>query len=100
MDKGAQIYQELVDSLVDKSRNCVSAGWARNGKANGCSEETEKLNSIFAKLTEEERDTIAKYAVETYMEGIYDTLCELEWYIDCREMIITVEGEKLPTTEF
>ena len=41
---------------------------------------------------------IANFAVDTYMGGIYDVLCELEWHIDCRNMIITVDGEKLPTT--
>lgn len=100
MDKGTQIYQELVDTLVEKSRNCVSANWARKGEAKGNSEEIANLNSLFAKLTDEEREIIAKFAVDTYMSGIYDVLCELEWYIDCRDMIITVDGEKLPTTEF
>lgn len=99
MDKGTKIYQEIVDRLVEMSRDCVSAGWARKCDAKSV-EDKEILNSIFTKLTEEERAAIARYAVETYMDGIYDTLCELEWYIDCRDMTITVEGEELPTTEF
>ena len=53
MDKGTQIYQELIDTLVEKSRNCVHANWARKGEAKGTSEEIAKLNSLFAKLTDE-----------------------------------------------
>ena len=100
MDKGTQIYQELVDTLVEKSRNCVSANWATKGEAKGNSEEAAKLNSLFGKLTDEEREIIAKFAVDTYMSGIYDVLCELEWYIDCKDMKIIVDGEELPTTKF
>ncbi len=100
MDKGTKIYQGIIDELVKKSKSCVNANWAINGEAKGTGEHITKLNELFAKLTPEERETLAQYALDTYMSGIYDTLCELEWYIDCKDMIITVEGEELPTTKF
>ena len=100
MDKGTMIYQEIVDELVNKSRNCVDANWAVKGEAKGTGKHIARLNKLFAKLTQEERETLAEYAADAYMSGIYDTLCELEWYIDCKDMVITVEGEELPTTKF
>lgn len=100
MDNGTKSYQELVDTLVDKSKSCVAANWALNGEAKGVSEHISKLNEVFSKLTIEERETLAKYVLDAYSDGIYDTLCELEWYIDCKEMKISVEGEELPTTKF
>ena len=100
MDKGTKIYQEIIDEFVKKSRNCVDANWAINGEAKGTGEYITKLNELFAKLTTEERETLAQYALDTYMDGIYDTLCELEWYNDSKDMKITVEGEELPTTKF
>ena len=100
MDKGTIIYQEIIDKLAEKSKSCVDAKWAINGEAKGTGDHILKLNKLFAKLSLEERETIAQYALNTYMSGIYDTLCELEWYIDCKNLEITVEGEVLPTRKF
>ncbi len=100
MGNGTKIYQEIIDELVKKSKSCVDANWAINGEAKGTGVHITKLNELFAKLTIEERETLAQYALDAYTSGIYDTLCDLEWYIDCKDMKITVEGEDLPTTEF
>ena len=100
MDKGTEIYQALVDALVKQSKNCAEADWARSGQAKGMPEETEQLNLLFAKLSAEEREVLAQYVLGAYTSGIYDTLCELEWYIDCKDMKIIVDGEELPTTKF
>ena len=100
MDKGTRIYQDIIDELVNKSQSCVDANWAVNGEAKGTGEHITKLNELFAKLSAEQRKTLAQYALDAYKSGMYDTLCELEWYIDCKEMKITVEGEELPTTKF
>ena len=100
MDKGKEIYKNIIDTLVDKSKSCVSADCAISGKAKGNFEDTEKLNEIFSKLSTDERKVLAQYLLETYADGIYDALCEIEWYIDCKNMKITVEGEELPTTAF
>lgn len=100
MDKGTKLYQELVDTIVKKSKSCVHANRARNSEAKGNSDDAEKLNLLFAKLTEEEREVLANFAQHAYSDGIYDVLCELEWYIDCKDMKIIVDGEELPTTKF
>lgn len=100
VDKGTKIYQEIIDELVRKSKSCVSANWVINGEAKGIGEHIAKLNELFAKLTTEEREILAQFVLDAYSAGIYDTLCDLEWYIDCKNMKITVEGEELPTTRF
>lgn len=100
MDKGTQIYQELIDEFAKKSQECVASNWALHGEAKGTDEHIRKLNKLFKKLSEDERQTLAQYALEAYTDGIYDTLCEIEWYVDCRDMTITVEGEQLPTQKF
>ena len=33
MDKGKEIYKNIIDTLVDKSKSCVSADCAISGKA-------------------------------------------------------------------
>ena len=86
--------------LAEKSKTCAEAKWASDGKARGTGNHIDRLTQLFARLTAEERDTLAQYALDAYMSGIHDTLCDLEWYIDCRDMKITVEGEELPTKEF
>ncbi len=100
MDHAAKIYQEWMDALVQQSKSCADANWALTGEAKGDSEQTAKLNQLFAKLSQEERETLAKYALDAYSSGIYDALCELEWYIDCKNMKIFVDGEELPVTKF
>jgi len=100
MDTGTKIYQEIIDGLVKKSKSCVEAKWALKGQAKGNSEYTDKLNILLSKLTAEERETLAQFVSDAYGSGIYDTLCDLEWYIDCKEMKISVEDEELPITEF
>lgn len=100
MDKGTEIYRELIDSLVEKSRSCVCANWVKNIALNANTDESKRLKSVVESLTPEQREVLADNTLGAYMDGIYDTLCELEWYIDCKEMEITVEGEKLPTTKF
>lgn len=100
MDKGTKIYQNLIDTLAERSKSCTESKWAENGEAKGSGENIVRLNELFSKLTQDERKVLANFAADAYMSGIYDTLCELEWYIDCKDMKITVEGEELPTTEF
>lgn len=101
MDKGTKLYQELIDTLVNESKSCAYANWALTGEAKSVSDQhTSNLNQLFSKLTTEERETLAKYALDAYSCGIYDTLCLLEWYISCKRMEISVEGKKLPTTKF
>ena len=78
----------------------MDAKWAIEGEAKGTGEHITRLNALFAKLTQEERETLAQFASDAYMSGIYDTLCDLEWYIDCKDMKITVGGEELPMTKF
>lgn len=99
-NKGTKIYQEIIDELVKKSKSCVNADWVLNGQAKGAGENISKLNELFLKLTTSEKETLAEYVLNAYMNGIYDTLCDIEYYIDCKEMKITVEGEDLPTTKF
>ena len=98
MDKGAKIYRQMIDEAVEKSKKCVAASIVQKGEAKGG--DAEKLNKIFSKLTEEERKVLAKFVLDSYSDGMYDLICDIEWYIDCKDMKITVEGEELPTTRY
>ena len=100
MDKGAQLYRELIDTLVQMSRKSVGEQWALKGEAKGTDEHIAKLNKLFAKLNDDERKTLAEFAADEYMSGIYDTLCELEWYADCKDMTISIDGEQLPLQKY
>ena len=99
MEDGAKIYRDMMDNIVEMSRNCVAAEWARKIDAKGI-EDAPKLNALFSKLTDEERELLARFATDAYMDGMYDLLCDIEWYVDCRDMKITVEGVALPVTKY
>lgn len=100
MDRGAQLYRELIDTLVQMSRKSVGEQWALKGEAKGTDEHITKLSKLFAKLSDDERKTLAEFAADEYMSGIYDTLCELEWYADCKDMTISIDGEQLPLQKY
>lgn len=100
MNTETKLYQELIDTLAEKSKSCVNANWARSGEAKGTGEQIAKLNALFAKLNANERETIAQFAQDAYASGMYDTLCELEWYIDCKKLRLLADGAELPVTKF
>lgn len=100
MDKGTQIYQKLIDELAEMSQECAGQQWALKGRAVGTDEYVQRLNELFPKLTDDERKTLAEFALNEYMSGMFDTLAHLEWYIDCEDMKITVGGEELPTQKY
>lgn len=99
MDKGTEIYQELIDSLVKLSRSCIGANCVMQGEVRGSDSES-GINDVLAKLSEKEREHLAEYVLSTYSAGIYDTLEQLEWLRECKDMIITVQGEVLPIDKF
>lgn len=100
MDKASEIYKGIVDELVKKSKSCAAQRWVLNGAAKGTGEKIEKYNALLSRLSEIDKTVLAEYVLDAYFDGIYDTLAELEWYIDCRDMKISVEGELLPTTKY
>lgn len=98
MDNATKMYQELIDELAEKSKSCVYANNIKKGTVPGV--DTEKINAVLNRLTEEERNTLAKFVTETYSSGIFDVLDLLEWYACCKDMKISIEGEVLPTDKF
>ena len=99
MSKGSEIYKNLIDELVKMSRSCVAANRIIKGEVKGVETET-GINDVLDKLDEKEREILAQYVLNAYHSGIYDTLEQLEWLRVCKNMVITVEGEILPTGEY
>lgn len=99
MEKGAELYKELIDGLVKISGNCANADRVENGLVKGVAGDA-GINKILAKLSEEERKVLAQYISQTYQAGIYDMLVQLEWLRECRGMKIFMEGEELPLGQF
>ena len=98
MDKATKLYQEFIDELAEKSKSCVDANNIKKGIVPGI--DTEEINAVLKKLTEEERNVLAKFVTETYSSGIFDVLDLMEWYACCKDMKITIDGEVLPTDKF
>lgn len=65
MDKGTELYQKLIDELVEMSQSCVSSDRVRKGDV-VCGETKSGMNSILAKLTQSDRDILADYVLKTY----------------------------------
>ena len=96
MDKGAAIYKEFIDELVDMSRRCSHEGRVRTGHDPW----NNAMNAILEKLDDRERTVLANYVLDAYHSAIHDTLALLEWMRCCKGMTITAEGELLPIGEY
>lgn len=99
MNKGSESYKALIDKLAKMSHSCVSANCIMQGEVRGCRAET-GINDILSKLDEKEKNILAEYVLSAYHSGIFDTLEQLEWLRVCKDMVITVEGEILPTGNY
>ena len=100
MSKGAEIYKAFIDDLVKMSRSCASANGVRKGKVPGVVAAKTGINDVLAKLDDKEKAILAEYVLDAYHAGIYDTLEQLEWLRECKDMVITAEGETLPTGKY
>ena len=99
MEKGRELYKTLIDELVKMSRRCADANNVKKGSVRGIAAES-GINDVLAKLDEKDREILAAFVLDAYGSGIYDTLEQLEWLRCCKDMVITVEGEELPTGKF
>ena len=96
MSKAVELYRQLVDELAERSANYPPAEWTRNGEVFGTVEQKTKRQAVLSKLTAEEREVLAEYLTETYTDGVYDTITNLEWYFSVKGVKMTVDGEELP----
>ena len=96
MDKGAGIYKEFIDKLVEMSRQCPQERALKKGCIPWMEESAPILNGILEKLNQRERDALGDLALDAYHSAIHDTLALLEWMRCCKDMTITADGEILP----
>ncbi len=100
MNKGLEIYRNIIDELVKMSRSCADANAVKKGNIQGIDAEVTGANDILNRLSDRERDILAGFILDVYHAGIYDTLEQLEWLRCCKDMVITVEGEVLPMGKY
>lgn len=98
MDKGTELYQNLIDELVKMSRECVDANNVKMG--NVPADDSESINAVLEKLSDTDRNVLAEFILGAYSSAIFDVLDLLEWYASCKDMKISIEGETLPTDKF
>jgi hypothetical protein len=95
-----EMYKEIIDELANMSKDCADARGVKKGKLPGTDAEQMGMNDILKKLNDTERDILAELIIDVYHSGIYDTLEKLEWLRCCKNMELTVEGEKLPLDKY
>ncbi|MCD7995274.1 MAG: hypothetical protein LUK37_27235 [Clostridia bacterium] len=100
MGRGTEIYKDLIDELAKMSKSCANATAIKKGMVPGIAAKESGINELLNKLNEHEREILAKFIVESYHDGIYDTLEKLEWLRCCKNMVITIEEETLPLGKF
>lgn len=98
MNTATKLYQNLIDEFVAMSRKCVDADNVIKGFVPGI--DSEGINAVLEKLSEEDRAILAKFVLDAYSSAVFDVLDLLEWYASCKNMKISIEGEILPTSHF
>lgn len=96
MEKGLELYKEIIDKLVEMSSSCVDSKNVEKGNYPG----SQSINTILKKLSQEEKAILSRYFFDCYNGAIYDVLDYMEWLQCCRGMEIFIEGEQLPSSEF
>jgi hypothetical protein len=95
-DRPIDAYKAIIDQLVDETRT-GGAGFqvADNGifskaPAHG------RFNKFIASLSDDQRKLLAEMLQAERDSAIHDVLAALSWWIDCRDVGFTFEGETMP----
>jgi hypothetical protein len=96
-----EAYKAIIDDLVKQSSWSVSAdlveqiGAPWRGPGPG-EPEAEGARELVASLGAEQRRALAWLLREERWGAFHDVLAQLEWWIDCRGVELTFNGERVP----
>jgi hypothetical protein len=91
-------YRQIVDELVALTTGVAERlirSEARFSNAPG----DRHINDFVASLTVEQQQVLADICRSQRMGGIHDTLALLGWWVDCRGLVLSVEGTQLVVDE-
>jgi hypothetical protein len=90
-----EVYKQIIDQLVERSPSLGARLVAEQGiysKAPAL----QHTNELVRSLTPEQRALLAEMLNHERQGAIHDVLAALTWWIDCRSVGLTYEGQPMP----
>ncbi len=100
MDKGAELYRNFIDELVNMSKSCVDANNVKKGNVPGVEAQQIGINGILAKLSDKDRKKLSEFVLDVYSSGIFDVLDYLEWLRVSKNMEMKIDDQTLPMGKY
>lgn len=94
-----QLYKNFIDGIVNVHSN-VKSKWILTRGSYPKTEDNAKINELIAKLSDDERETLAKMLQDAKDGGIHDVLAYMNEQVDCDGLEILKNGVKLKTDKF
>ncbi len=89
-------YKAIIDQLAGETR--LYSAFAKRAAENAPfpveSGHTE-FNSLLSSLSAEQRALLSETLLQERRGAIHDALAVLSWWVDCRELALTVNGQTL-----
>jgi hypothetical protein len=90
------VYEEMIDHLVTDTLPSVAAEWVvKQRKFTNAPATRDKFNPFVASLSLKQRKLLAEMLQDERDGGIHDVLAALTWWIECREVGLTVGGKQV-----
>ena len=89
-------YKAIVDQLAGETRlySALAKRAAENSPFDAESGHT-VFNSLLSSLTAEQRALLSETLLQERRGAIHDALAVLSWWVDCRDLGLTVNGQPL-----
>ena len=86
------VYKAIIDELVEMTPS-MTGGWILEGKPPVDPEFAE----LVASLSPRQRSIVARLCNDEREGAIHDVLAHLTWWITCRDVGLSLNGEPMPT---
>lgn len=90
-----EVYKQIIDQLVERSPSMGARLVAEQGVYSKAPA-LEKTNNLVRSLTQEQRKMLMQILAHERQSAIHDVLAALTWWIDCRGVGLTYQGQPMP----
>lgn len=97
-DTPSSVYRQIIDQLASETRH-LGAGDRVAGSGTLTAPGDPPLNDFVASLNQAQRAQLSQMLLAERTAAIHDALAALTWWVECREVALTVGGVPLPVDE-
>ena len=93
--KPVEVYKQIIDQLVERSPSLGARLVTEEGMYSKAPA-FRHTNDLVRALTAEQRAVLAEMLTHERESAIHDVLAALTWWIDCRDVGLTYQGQPMP----